>query len=350
MKNVLVTGGAGFIGSHAAKALAGAGYRPVTIDNLSTGHAVAVKWGPLHEHDIRDAAALDGLFAAYRPVAVMHFAALSTVGESLTRPTVYYDNNVSGTIALLEAMRRAGCRHIVFSSTCATYGIPDHLPITEETPQAPINPYGRSKLMIEHILRDCDTAHGLRSASLRYFNAAGADPDGEIGEDHDPETHLIPIALQATLGLRPRLEIYGRDYPTPDGTCIRDYIHVSDLAQAHVLALERLLEGGESHALNLGSGTGFSVLEIVSAIARIAGRPVPHVFTARRPGDPARLVAGDGRARSELGWRPRLSAIDRQIGDALQWIARSAAPPQEGTAASAPAHSGGRPGATRSRV
>lgn len=324
MKNVLVTGGAGFIGSHAAKALAGAGYRPVTIDNLSTGHAAAVKWGPLHQHDIRDAAALNGLFATYRPVAVMHFAALSTVGESVTRPTDYYDNNVSGSIALVEAMRRAGCRHIVFSSTCATYGIPDQIPITEETPQAPINPYGRSKLMIEQILRDCDTAFGLRSASLRYFNAAGADPDGEIGENHDPETHLIPIALQAALGLRPRLEIYGRDYPTPDGTCIRDYIHVSDLAEAHVLALDLLLEGGESRALNLGTGTGFSVLEIVAAMARITGRPVPHVFAPRREGDPARLVASDRRAREELGWEPRLSAIDRQIGDAMRWIVRSA--------------------------
>jgi len=344
VNNVLVTGGAGYIGSHAAKALARAGYCPVTVDNLCTGHADAVKWGPLHRHDIRDGAALDGLFATYRPIAVMHFAALSTVGESAISPLAYYDNNVAGTIALLEAMRRAGCVHIVFSSTCATYGIPEQVPITEEMPQAPINPYGRSKLMIEQILRDCDTAYGLRSASLRYFNAAGADPDGEIGENHDPETHLIPIALQAALGLRPRLEIFGRDYPTPDGTCIRDYIHVTDLAQAHVLALELLLAGGETRALNLGSGTGFSVLEIVSEVARITGRRVPHVFGPRREGDPARLVAGDGRARDELGWRPQFSAIDRQIGDAMRWIDRASSAAGTGT------HDGEQPGTTPTRI
>jgi UDP-glucose-4-epimerase GalE len=317
---VLVTGGAGYIGSHAAKALSRAGYLPVTLDNLSRGHATAVRWGPFVQAGLLDAAALDAVFAEHRPVAVMHFAALSTVGESVADPGLYYSNNVAGTLGLLEAMRRAGCGRIVFSSTCATYGLPETLPITEATPQAPVNPYGASKLMVERILADAGAAYGLEHVALRYFNAAGADPEGEAGEAHDPETHLIPLALAAAAGQGAELAVFGDDYPTPDGTCIRDYIHVTDLARAHLLALERLRAGAPSRAYNLGNGRGFSVRAVIAAAAAVTGRPVPHRFAPRRPGDPPVLVADAALAAAELGWTPERAALETQIADAWAWM------------------------------
>ena len=284
---IIVTGGAGFIGSHTCKQLALSGYRPVAVDNLSTGHADAVKWGPLEQVDIRDAPALTALFRREAPLAVVHFAASAYVGESVTDPALYYDNNVGGMISLLKACTETGIGKLVFSSSCATYGIPAANPITEETPQVPINPYGQTKLICEHMLRDYGAAFGLNSVSLRYFNAAGADPDGELRERHTPETHLIPLALMATAGRRPPLDVFGTDYPTPDGTCIRDYIHVADLAMAHVAALRHLEAGRGSVALNLGTGKGHSILEIAGEIEKVVGRPLPwHPRTASR-GRPA---------------------------------------------------------------
>jgi UDP-arabinose 4-epimerase len=321
---VLVTGGAGYIGSHACKALAAAGWTPVAYDNLSRGHAHAVKWGPLVEGDILDAAALDRAFARFRPQAVLHFAAFAYVGESVERPTEYYRNNFAGALQLVEAMRRHGCDRLVFSSTCAVYGLAEVGVLDEDQPRAPINPYGRSKNMVEQLLVDCAQAHGLRSVSLRYFNCAGADPDGEIGEEHDPEPHLIPRALLAAAGALDRLEIYGTDYPTPDGTAVRDYIHVSDLANAHVAALDHLRQGGETVALNLGIGRGFSVREVVAAAERISGRRVPTLARPRRPGDPPVLVAEAGRARARLGWQPRFSDLDEIIATAWNWQQRRA--------------------------
>jgi len=319
---VLVTGGAGYIGSHTAKALAAAGYLPVTLDNLSRGFRDAVRWGPLEIGDVGDRGFLAAMFAKHRPSAVLHFAAFAYVGESVGEPGLYYRNNVGGSLALIEAAAAAGVSRFVFSSTCATYGMAERMPITEETPQHPANPYGASKLMVERILADFSTAHGLRSVSLRYFNAAGADPVGEIGENHDPETHLIPLAIYAALGLGPPLRIFGTDWPTPDGTCIRDYIHVSDLADAHVKALAYLEGGGETGAANLGTGTGFSVREIVAAVARAAGRPVPAEETGRRAGDVAALVADAGRAASLLGWQPRHSDLDSIVASAVAWARR----------------------------
>ena len=319
---VLVTGGAGYVGSHTAKALAQAGYTPVTLDNLSRGFAHAVKWGPLEQGDILDRAFVDAVLARHRPHAVLHFAALAYVGESVTDPARYYRNNVVGTLTLLEAMRDHGIPAIVFSSTCATYGLPVRLPLDEEHPQAPISPYGATKLMVERMLADLGAAHGLRSVALRYFNAAGADPDGEIGENHDPETHLIPLAIGAALGSQPKLKIFGTDYPTPDGTCIRDYIHVTDLAAAHVAALRHLEAGGASTACNLGTGAGLSVRAIVTEVARQAGRPVPAEAGPRRPGDPPELVADPARARQLLGWTPRCSDIASVISTAYAWAAR----------------------------
>lgn len=316
---VLVTGGAGYIGSHACKALAAAGFTPVTYDNFVYGHRKAVRFGPLVEGDIRDAAALDAAFAAHRPVAVLHFAAFAYVGESVADPGKYYDNNVGGTVSLLEAMRRAGCGNIVFSSTCATYGDPVALPMDETHPQRPINPYGRSKLMIETMLADYGVAYGLGHLSLRYFNAAGADPDGELGEDHEPETHLIPLAIGAAQGTRAPLKVFGTDYDTPDGTCVRDYIHVTDLADAHVLALAHLLDGGAGGMLNLGTGTGNSVLEVVAAVRRAGGGDVPYAEAPRRAGDPPALVASAARAREVLGWTPRLTDIDTVVDTAWRW-------------------------------
>jgi UDP-arabinose 4-epimerase len=325
MKNILVTGGAGYIGSHAAKALARAGYRPVTYDNMVYGNRWAVNWGPFIEADIADRAALLETFKGYRIEAVMHFAAFAYVGESMEKPEIYFRNNVAGTLNLLDAMREAGIRHFVFSSTCATYGMPERMPITEETPRAPVNPYGESKLMVERLLHWFGLAHGLKSVALRYFNASGADPDGEIGEDHEPETHLIPLILDAALGKRAHIDIYGTDYPTPDGTAIRDYIHVTDLAEAHVKALDYLLGGGASAVFNLGTGVGHSVREVIAAAERAAGRPVPRREVARRPGDPPVLVADPSRANAALGWIPMHSDIDTVVKTAWAWHTAGAA-------------------------
>jgi UDP-arabinose 4-epimerase len=317
--NILVAGGVGYIGSHTCKALARAGYRPVAYDNLSYGHREAVRWGPLVEGDLEDRALLADTLQRHRIGAVMHFAAFAYVGESMRRPGLYFRNNVANTLNLLEAMQAAGVSCLVFSSTCATYGVPERVPIDEANPQAPINPYGESKLMVERMLRWFAEAHGTRYAALRYFNAAGADPEGEIGEDHDPETHLIPLVLDAAMGARPHIEIFGTDYPTPDGTAIRDYIHVQDLAEAHVLALDRLLAGAPPMALNLGTGRGHSVREVIAAVERVTGTRVPRRETARRPGDPAVLVADPRLAQEALGWRPALSDLDRIVFTAFRW-------------------------------
>ncbi len=313
---ILVTGGAGFIGSHACKALQKAGYTPVTFDNLTTGHAGHVRWGPLVQGDVRDAAAVEQALRQHQATAVIHFAASAYVGESMADPAKYYDNNVGGMIGLLAGCRAAGVSQVVLSSSCATYGIPDALPIDEMTVQKPINPYGRTKLICEQMLHD----YGLRHISLRYFNAAGADPEGQLGERHDPETHLIPLALLAAAGRRGALGIFGTDYDTPDGTCIRDYIHVADLARAHVLALAHLQNGGESDAVNLGSGQGLSVRQIVAAIACMTGRSVPVSEMPRRAGDPPVLLADPARAARLLGFRTMLSDIDQIIGDAAPWF------------------------------
>ncbi len=321
-QSVLVTGGAGYIGSHACKALAQAGYLPVTYDNLSRGHRHAVRWGPLVEGDIADRAAITAAIKSHRVAAVMHFAAFAYVGESGTDPALYYRNNVVGTLALLDAMREAGADRIVFSSTCATYGLPDSVPIAETTPQRPVNAYGETKLAVERALYWYGQAYGLRSAALRYFNAAGCDRGGEIGEEHEPETHLIPLVLRAALGSAPPVSIFGTDYPTPDGTAIRDYIHVEDLASAHVRALDYLDKGGANIAVNLATGRGYSVREIIAAVARAAGRAVPQRETARRPGDPASLVADPSLARSVLGWQAECSGLDNIIGTALAWEMR----------------------------
>lgn len=330
-KTVLVTGGAGYIGSHACKALARAGYLPVAYDNLVHGHRDAVKWGPLEEGDIADRSRLDAVIVRHRPAAVMHFAAHAYVGESVGDPGKYYRNNVAGSLHLLEAMRDHGIDRMVFSSTCATYGEPQRLPLGEDHPQHPINPYGASKLMVERMLADFGAAHGLRSTCLRYFNAAGADPDGEIGEAHDPETHLVPLLLQAAAGARPHVTVFGEDYPTADGTCVRDYIHVTDLADAHVLALRALEPGRGSSVYNLGNGRGFSVREVVEAVRRVTGREVPVVVGPRRDGDPPVLVGDASRIRAELGWEPALGALDDMIGTAWRWHqAQAATPGREG--------------------
>ena len=317
---VLVTGGAGYIGSHACKALAEAGYTPVTYDNLSIGNRWAVRWGPLEIGDVRDGVQLGVVIRRHRPVGVLHFAALALVGESMTDPGLYYRMNVGGAQAVADAALAGGVGALVFSSTCAVYGTPARLPITEATPKAPINPYGASKLMAERLLEDYDMAHGLRFAALRYFNAAGADPEVEIGEARAVETHLVPLAIDAVLGRRPPLKVLGTDYPTPDGTAIRDYIHVSDLALAHVRALDRLLGGAPSFTCNLGTGSGQSIRQVLRSIARIAGREVPHETAPRRPGDPAELVADTALSRQLLGsgLTPR-SDLDSIISTALAW-------------------------------
>jgi len=319
---VLVTGGAGYIGSHACKALARAGWQPVAYDNLVYGHPRAVKWGPLERGDILDAARLDAVLAQYKPKAVMHFAAFAYVGESVTDPAKYYTNNIYGTQMLLDAARRAGIDRFVFSSTCATYGLPQRETLDEAHPQAPINPYGFTKLVVERMLADYRSAYGLRSIALRYFNAAGADPDGEVGESHDPETHLIPLLLGAGLGRRPAITVFGRDYATPDGTCIRDYIHVADLASAHVAAVERLEGEPARPAYNLGTGNGHSVQQVIDRAGALIGQPVPHKDGPRRPGDPDRLVAAAALAHAELGWQPRHSDLDTILKTALAWETR----------------------------
>jgi UDP-glucose-4-epimerase GalE len=319
---ILVTGGAGYIGSHTCKALARAGCQPVVVDNLSRGFRHAVKWGPLEVLDLRDGVGLRALFGRYPIAAVVHFAAFAYVGESVRDPRLYFDNNVVATLSLLDAMLASNVRTIVFSSTCATYGDPVTLPIPETHPQAPINPYGDSKLFIEKVLRWYGSAEAMRWMALRYFNAAGADADGEIGEEHDPETHLVPLAIQAALGQRPGLEIFGTDYPTPDGTAIRDYVHVTDLADAHVRALRYLEAGGDSGAANLGTGRGYSVREVVQTVERVSGRPVPTAEVARRPGDPPALYAKADRARTLLGWQPQHSDIEAIVATAHAWHAR----------------------------
>lgn len=316
---VLVTGGAGYIGSHACKALAAAGFVPVTYDDLRTGNAWAVKWGPLERGDILDADRLGDVLATYRPAAVMHFAAAALVGESMADPAYYYRQNVAGTLGLLEACRAAGVDHFVFASSCAVYGIPETLPIDETAPCRPINPYGAAKLMAERMLEDWDRAYGLRYAALRYFNAAGADPDGELGECRAVETHLIPLALEAALGRGQPLSLTGTDFPTPDGTAIRDYVHVSDLADAHLKALHHLLDGGPSLVCNLGTGRGYSVRQVLDAIAEITGRPVPCSIATRRPGDPPELVAAAASARRLLSWTANRSSLKNVIDSAWKW-------------------------------
>jgi UDP-arabinose 4-epimerase len=322
-QSILVTGGAGYVGSHACKALARAGYLPVTYDNLSRGHREAVRWGPLVDGDIADRDRLGAAITQHRVSAVMHFAAYAYVGESVGDPGLYYRNNLCSTLAMLEVLRDLGICNIVFSSTCATYGLPETVPIRESALQHPVNPYGETKLAIERALHWFGQAHQLRWAALRYFNAAGADRDGEIGEDHEPETHLIPLVLQAALGQRGAIEVYGTDYPTPDGTAIRDYIHVDDLAEAHLRTLERLLAGGEAIALNLGTGCGHSVREVIAAAERVCGRKIPLREAPRRAGDPPALVADPALAARTLGWRAQHSSLDTIIGTALAWHARS---------------------------
>lgn len=319
MANILVTGGAGYVGSHVCKALARAGYTPIVYDNLVYGHLWAVRWGPLEQGDISDRKTLNDVINRHRPAAMFHFAAYAYVGESVKDPGKYYRNNVVGSLTLLEAARDHGIDNIIFSSTCATYGVPEILPIREDHLQCPINPYGASKLMIERILQDFDHAHRMRSISFRYFNAAGADPEGEIGEFHDPETHLIPLALDAAAGIRPAINIFGDDYDTPDGTCIRDYIHVSDLADAHILALKALENGAQSDAYNLGNNFGFSVREIIKVSEQVTGSLIPVQILPRRMGDPARLVGDASRAKSELGWQPKLENITKIIETAWLW-------------------------------
>lgn len=319
MQRILVTGGAGYIGSHTCKALALAGYEPVTFDNLSTGFRDLVRWGPCVEGDIRDAAALRAVFKAFAPEAVIHFAGRIAVGESVVAPALHYQINVAGTLCLLDALRDADVGRIVFSSSAAVYGLPAKSPVPESQPLAPINPYGRTKLAVEQVLLDYRAAYGLRSVSLRYFNAAGADPEGESGELHHPETHLIPLALDAVLNPNRRLALYGDDYATPDGTCIRDYIHVSDLAQAHVMALRLLEAESTPAAMNVGTGYGYSIREVLNAIERVTGRVVPHDVAPRRIGDPPALVGDSTLLRRLTGWAPAHSDIDTIIRTAWAW-------------------------------
>jgi UDP-glucose-4-epimerase GalE len=316
---ILVTGGAGYIGSHTAMVLAAAGHEPVVFDDMSQGHDWAVKWGPLERGSLSNPARLAQVFAAHPIDAVVHFAASALVGESMTNPAKYFRNNTVATLNLLDAMRDAGVSTLVFSSTCATYGDPVRVPIDETHPQVPVNPYGESKLMIEKIMRWYGEAYGLRWMALRYFNAAGADPEGRIGEDHDPESHLIPLVIGAAQGARPPVKIFGTDYPTADGTAIRDYIHVLDLADAHLRALDRLRSGAASQAINLGTGRGHSVREVVDTIARVAGKPVPVVESPRRPGDPPELVAAPERARDVLGWTCRYAELETIVRHAWAW-------------------------------
>jgi UDP-arabinose 4-epimerase len=319
VQSVLVTGGAGYIGSHTCKALANAGFNPVTLDNLVYGHRDAVKWGPFIEGDLADRALLGQVMREHSVLAVIHFAAYAYVGESVRDPEKYFRNNVANTLNLLEAMRATNVGSIVFSSTCATYGVPETVPTRENDAQRPVNPYGESKLFVERALHWLGAAHGLRWAALRYFNAAGADPDGELGEDHDPETHLIPLVIEAALGRRPYIEVYGTDYATADGTAVRDYIHVTDLAEAHVLALRQLLGGRTSLAVNLGTGQGHSVRDVIRTVEAVSKLPVPVREGPRRPGDPPVLVADATLAEQVLGWTPRLSDLTTIVDAAFAW-------------------------------
>ena len=332
LKKVLVAGGAGYVGSHACKALAAGGFVPVVYDNLSTGHPGFVRWGPLVEGDILDEVTLRGAFAEHRPAAVLHFAACAYVGESVEDPAKYYLNNVVGALHLMNAARMAGNVPIVFSSTCAVYGEPRTVPITEDALLAPVNPYGHTKLTVERALADYDAAYGLRSVRLRYFNACGCDPDGEVGERHDPETHLIPRTILAAMGRLAELTLFGDDYPTLDGTAIRDYVHVCDLADAHVAAVRLLLGGGDSASVNLGTGCGYSVREIVDAVERVTGLDVPRRVAPRRPGDPPVLVADSSYAGRLLGFSASRSDLDTIVRTAHAWLRQepddSAAPNQ----------------------
>lgn len=319
---ILVTGGAGYIGSHSVLALQKAGYEVVILDNLVYGHQDLVETvlgTKLIVGDTNDRSLLQRVFAEYKIDAVMHFAAYAYVGESVTKPAKYYRNNVLGTFTLIEAMREAKINNFVFSSTCATYGIPDSVPIAEEQPQNPINPYGATKLMVERILQDFSSAYNFRSVCLRYFNAAGADPKGKLGEDHNPETHLIPLVLQTALGQRESISIFGTDYDTPDGSCVRDYIHVLDIAQAHILALEYLLKDGKTDVFNLGNGNGFSVKEVIKTARKITGKEIKAEISDRRPGDPPALVGSGAKARQVLNWKPQYAQLEDIISHAWQW-------------------------------
>jgi UDP-glucose 4-epimerase len=319
MKNILVVGGAGYIGSHMCKYLSKNGYLPIVLDNLSRGHEKAVKWGPLIEGSISDRNILKRVFSEHRIDAVMHYAAYSYVGESVTDPSMYYQNNLADTICLLSEMVEAEIKNIVFSSSCAVYGEPEEIPITENHPKNPVNPYGWTKYMVEQVLNDFKYAYGVEFVSLRYFNAAGADPDGELGEDHNPETHLIPIAIQAALGKREEIRIYGNNYPTHDGTCIRDFIHVEDLAESHLLALNRMLNGKGGGTYNLGNGEGYSVREVIDITRRITGKPIRDRVVDRRDGDPAVLVGSSDKAKNELGWNPRFPDLESIVETAWHW-------------------------------
>jgi UDP-glucose 4-epimerase len=318
-KKILIVGGAGYIGSHTNKLLAAKGFKTVIFDNLCAGHRAHVRWGEFFRGDLGSPADLARCFKRHNISAVIHFAAFTAVGESVAAPAKYYSNNVANTLNLLQAMRAAGVNRLVFSSSAAVYGMPAKVPITENSVLNPLNPYGRTKLMMEQAMADYAAAYGLRYAALRYFNAAGDDPSCEVGELHNPETHLIPLVLDAAAGLRPAINIFGTDYPTPDGTCLRDYIHVSDLAQAHLLALRYLERGGASSAFNLGNGKGFSVLDVIKAAQKVTGLPVPARKAPRRAGDPAVLVASSAKARRVLGWKPARPGLPAIIGDAWRW-------------------------------
>jgi UDP-arabinose 4-epimerase len=319
MMRVLVTGGAGYIGSHVCKALAVRGFEPIAYDNLSRGNRWAVEWGPLEEGNIGDIKRVRAVLEQYRPIAVMHFAALAYVAESVREPLLYIRNNVCGTTGLLQALVDYGPLPFVLSSTCSTYGIPQTIPISEDHPQNPINPYGFSKLVVERLLADLEPVQGLRSISLRYFNAAGADPEGEIGEAHNPETHLIPLVLKAARDGTP-VHVFGTDYDTPDGTCVRDFIHVADIADAHLRALDYLLKGGPSCALNLANARGYSIKDVIAAAENVCDRPIRMEIAPRRDGDPPILIGSPARAESVLGWRPARSSLNTQISDAWNWM------------------------------
>jgi UDP-glucose 4-epimerase len=319
MNKILIIGGAGYIGSHMSKYLAKRGYTPVVLDNLIYGHREAVKWGPFVEGSMADPNLLKKIFSEHDIAAVMHFAAFCYVGESVTEPAKYYQNNVAATLNLLQAMVEGKVNNFIFSSSCATYGEPIEIPMTEAHPRNPINPYGRTKLIVEQMLEDFNKAYALESTSLRYFNAAGADPDGELGEDHRPETHLIPLVLQTALGQRETINIFGDDYPTKDGTCIRDYIHIEDLAQAHLLALEKLLKGEHGDQYNLGNGDGHSVKQVIEVAREVSGRDIPAKVTDRRPGDPAVLISSSDKAFKQLGWKPQYPDLRTIIETAWQW-------------------------------
>jgi UDP-arabinose 4-epimerase len=323
VKRVLIAGGAGYIGAHAAKALSLAGREPVVFDNFSTGHAHSVRWGPAVNGDIRNADQVRAAIRQYKPDAVMHFAARIEVGEGEKDPLGFYDNNVAGALNLVQVMLEEGVDKFVFSSTCAIYGDPERLPLTEDLPKRPVSVYGRTKLMVERMLEDISRAQGLKFAALRYFNASGADIDGEIGEEHEPETHLIPNAIKAAIGMGGPMKLFGTDYPTPDGTCLRDYIHVTDLAEAHILAADRLSEGAENLQLNLGTGQGRTVLEVLRAVERATGRKVPYDVNPRRPGDAVALYADTTKVRDVLGWTPRLSDIDTIVSSAWAFHRRA---------------------------